>query len=103
MANAWERTDLFPIIAQVIISQHEAKRGYVTHDEIVAALLRDPDGSTAVDRALGQSDLDHSREWLAANMVAWFSQRITVGDSEWSEQFDRKHIDGKWAYRPAAK
>jgi hypothetical protein len=33
-------------------------------------------------------------------MVSWFSQRITVGESEWARAFERTRIDGLWAYKP---
>ncbi len=35
-------------------------------------------------------------------MVSWFSQRITVGESDWSLAFERTKIDGLWAYKPVA-
>jgi hypothetical protein len=34
-------------------------------------------------------------------MVSWFSQRITVGESEWAAAFERTRIDGHRAYKPA--
>jgi hypothetical protein len=37
-----------------------------------------------------------SLEWLAGNMVSWFSQRITVGESDWARAFERTKIDGLW-------
>ena len=47
-------------------------------------------------------ELPQTAEWTAHNMVAWFSQRITVGESDWADQFERQKTDGKWAYRPKA-
>ena len=41
-----------------------------------------------------------SLEWLANNMVSWFSQRITVGESDWAQAFARTKIDGLWSYKP---
>jgi hypothetical protein len=28
------------------------------------------------------------------------SQRITVGESEWAQAFERTRINGLWAYKP---
>ncbi len=42
---------------------------------------------------------DRTADWIAHNMVAWFSQRITVGESDWAARFDREKRNGKWAYR----
>jgi hypothetical protein len=31
---------------------------------------------------------------FTAPMVSWFSQRITVGESDWASAFERTKIDG---------
>jgi len=36
-------------------------------------------------------------------MVSWFSQQITVGESDWARAFERTKIDGLWAYKPVAR
>ena len=73
---------------------------YVTHDQITSSLLADAEGSTLISAARDELDEGRTAEWIAHNMVAWFSQRITVGESDWAGRFDRQKIDGKWAYRP---
>lgn len=98
MSN-WKHADVFPIIAKTIEDLSASKEDYVTHDEIVEALLADPVAVEIVDRA-HRAQPDHTQEWLAHNMVAWFSERISVGQSDWRERFERKKVDGKWAYRP---
>jgi len=35
-------------------------------------------------------------------MVSWFSQRITVGESDWARASERTKIEGLWAYKPVA-
>lgn len=63
-------------------------------------MLSDLEGANLIKIALEEGDESHTAEWIAHNMVAWFSQRISVGESDWKERFDRIKIDGKWAYRP---
>jgi hypothetical protein len=47
-------------------------------------------------RARERQQDQQSLEWLASNMVSWFSQRITVGESDWERAFERSRIDGLW-------
>jgi hypothetical protein len=75
------------------------------HDEIVGSLLEDPDGSNLINWASGRAKLenaeskDWTREQWADNMVAWFSQKYTEGQSPWRSRFEREERDGKYAYR----
>jgi hypothetical protein len=55
-----------------------------------------------IEAAHQQQEDKRSLEWLTRNMVSWFSQRITVGESDWGRAFERIKIDGLWAYRPTA-
>jgi len=101
MSATWKQDDVFPIIAK-LISTRAVEGRYVTHDEIVNGLFEEPEAVTIIEQAHEQQqEQNRSIEWFAHNMVAWFSQQITVGHSQWSNEFDRKNIDGKWAYRPA--
>lgn len=103
MTTAWGHADVFPVIARIIeAATVESGSGYVTHDQITLCLLADAEGSTLISAARGELDEDRTAEWIAHNMVAWFSQRITVGESDWTERFDCQKIDGKWAYRPTS-
>jgi len=103
MSATWKQDDVFPIIARLISSGAIEDR-YVTHDQIVNGLLPDSEAVPIIEQAHQQQQgQNRSIEWFAHNMVAWFSQQITVGHSQWSNEFDRKDIDGKWAYRPAQK
>lgn len=100
MSSSWEQIDIFPIIVRIISSHFQSTGEYATHDEIVEDLLVDSEAATIIAGAKDESQEPHSAEWLAHNMVAWFSQRITVGQSEWGSQLERKKMNGKWAYRP---
>ncbi|REK24123.1 MAG: hypothetical protein DWQ45_04820 [Planctomycetota bacterium] len=95
----WKHADVFPIIADIIRDSYAQEPRYITHDEITSQLLADPAAVGIIADAHDQES-DRSPEWLAHNMVAWFSQRITSGDSDWDHAFDRREIDGKWAYKP---
>jgi hypothetical protein len=100
MLNSWEQADIFPAIARIITDTSQAHCDFVTHDAIVAALLTDSEAAPIIANARDQSPEPHTSDWIAHNMVAWFSQRITVRESDFAQQFERKKINGKWAYRP---
>ena len=90
---------MFPIIRRVIHTIYNHKQDYVTHEEIVQGLLSDNSGLREV-LAAQRARRHETLEQIAGNMVAWFSQRITVKQSLYENEFDREKIRGKWAYRP---
>jgi hypothetical protein len=100
MEAQWSHDDLFPIIAQAIDDLYAQSRRLVGHDAIAAFLLKDSEASNHIAAACEASETERSRDWVAHNMVAWFGQRITVGESKWSNRFERQKINGKWAYKP---
>jgi hypothetical protein len=102
MASSWEHADVFPVIARIIEDRYTSKRDFVTHDEITASLVSDVEAASSIAQAMHDRDGGHTPDGVAGNMVAWFSQRITVGQSDWEHRFDRIKIDDKWAYKPKA-
>jgi len=68
----------------------------VTAHEIAAGLL----GRNLVEAAFEQEQEKQSLEWIASNMVSWFSH--TIVESEWARAFQRTKVDGLWAYKPNA-
>jgi len=56
-------------------------------------------GKKLVDAAW-QKQNSWTREGMAGIMVAWFSQRITIAQSQWRRAFKRTKINRQWAYRP---
>lgn len=102
MEPTWKQADVFPIIAGNIERAYRAHRRFVTAHEIAAGLLQDNEGRNLVQPAFDQREAKQSLEWLASNMVSWFSQRITVGESDWARAFERTKIDGLWAYKPSS-
>jgi hypothetical protein len=100
MEPSWKHADIFPIIARIIEQAHRERQGFINPREIADRLLQDPEGRNLVEAAREQRQEQRSLEWLASNMVSWFSQRITVGRSDWARAFERAKIDGLWAYKP---
>ncbi len=97
---SWRHAEVFPIIARLIGEEYQRHHRHITAHEIVAALLQDGEARAIIDGAREQLQRDWSPEHLASNMVAWFSQRITVGQSAWRRAFERTKVHGQWAYRP---
>ena len=106
MGNYFKHDEVFPIIAGAIEDHCRKSSSYMAHEDIVAALLGDPEGSRLVDWARERAKFERdrkSRDWTreqwADNMVAWFSQKIAVAQSIWRHRFERQRIDRKWAYK----
>ena len=97
----WRQSDIFPLIARVIAAEYQQHQRFITAHEIAGALLRDSDARRVIDAAREQRG--GLAEHTATNMVAWFSQRITVEQSEWQHAFERIRIDDQYAYKPAAR
>lgn len=53
-----------------------------------------------IDAAREAFGENQSAEWLANNMVSWFSQRITMETSDWAAAFERTERR-PYAYKPA--
>jgi len=102
MEPSWKQADVFPIIARIIEQAYREQQRFVTAQEIAARLLQDSPGRNLVEAAREQQRDQQSLEWLASNMVSWFSQRITVGESDWARAFERTKIEGLWSYKPVA-
>lgn len=102
MGHSWKYADLFPIIARIIEEEYRERQRFVTAPEIAHRLLQDAEGRVLVEAAQQQQEQQQSLEWLASNMVSWFSQRITVMESEWATRFEREKMEGVWAYKPVA-
>jgi hypothetical protein len=102
MEPSWKQADVFPIIARIIEHAYREHQRWITAPEIAVRLLEDTAGRNLVEAAHEQQEEKQSVEWLASNMVSWFNQRITVGESDWVRAFERTKIAGFWAYKPVA-
>lgn len=90
--------DVFPIIAQLIHELYEEDGEFVKYREIRQALLAHDEGRTHIERAVEQKG--HWAEDWASWMRAWFGAAITDNRSSYQDDFERKRIEGRWAYRP---
>jgi hypothetical protein len=95
--NSFSHEDVFPLIAAIIELHSSRSAQFQAHDEIVFALLERPEAQPFLDSC--PTDESKTRTWWAHNMVAWFSKVFTDGQSDWQNRFERKKLDGKWAYR----
>lgn len=91
-------SEVFPVIAATIRAHSAGEEDFVTHEELVAALLSHPELSPVLDQLEEHDPQRKPASWWASNMVAWFSQVFTTGRSEWEDQFTRQKLDGNWAY-----
>ena len=94
--SKWNHEDVLPMVAR-IISELSTDGNYVTHKDITARVLTDKETAVIIGHARQFSS--KSDIWIASNMVAWFSQTITTGAMDWGKTFERKRINGQWAYR----
>src|SRR5438045_2759235 len=100
MEPSWKHAAVFPAIARVIDEAYRAHGRFIESDEIAARLLADSEGRNLVEAARDTFAERQSPEWLASNMVSWFSQRITVETSDWTSAFERT-AERPYAYKPA--
>jgi len=100
---SWKQKDIFPPI-QEAIERVCKRKGEALHEEIVDELLKDPEACSVIDRAVQQRS-DGDRRSMAANMIAWLSQKHTTRPGnlgEFSRRFDKRKQGHKaYAYRPA--
>lgn len=95
--SSFRHAEAFPIIADVIRECSQQEGNFIHHHEIVAAFLAHPEGRTLAQEAAEKQD--SSVDWAASNMVAWFSKRFTEGETPYQDEFERKRVEGRWAYR----
>ena len=100
MASKFSLDEAFPVIARLICDLNKSNGDWITHDELVAALLGDGAGRVLCEHAHESDNGAKSVEWWAGNMVAWFSQRITEGKSEYAAQYERLPMKDGYAYKP---
>lgn len=98
----WKHSEVFPIIARIIGEEYQRHHRHITSHEISLRLLQDTEARAVIEQA-HQHDKGQSLEWVATNMVSWFSQRITMAESKWQRAFERAKMDGQWAYIPSAQ
>ena len=83
-------TDVFPVIAESIIRINSETKTYAHHSAIVESLLVDVESIRLIDTAEMLTRFT-SRKDIASNMVAWWSQQITVGLNPFKDKFERRN------------
>ncbi len=98
----FKHAEFFPVVARLILQATRANpTEFVPHESLVDYVLADPVAAAMVRLARTKSSWPDDRT-AASNMVAWFSQKITVGRSPWAQVFERERTGANWAYRPVA-
>src|SRR5438046_2339187 len=99
MGLVFNQAEVFPAVARVVQNRYRASEAFITHGELVKALSAEPEVRAVVNR-LATSRRKLRERLIISNIVAWFSQQITVGKSDYAPFFTRKRLGGAWAYRP---
>jgi len=99
VSTCFEQKDIFPSI-QEAIGRLCKQSGVANHEEIIDELLRDPEASGIIDRAVRRCP-KLKRRWIAANMLAWLSMRYEPDRddlSDFHQRFKREKHRGSWSY-----
>jgi hypothetical protein len=88
--NAFSIAAVFPVIAESIIFINNEMKIYASHSAIVEALLENDESIRLIDTAEMLTRFTSRRD-IASNMVAWWSQQITVGLNPFKDQFQRRN------------
>ena len=99
MGPIFKQAEVFPAVARVVRDKYRQNARFIRHSELVKALAREPEIQTVISR-LSTSRRDLRAHGIVSNILAWFSQQITIGRSEYAAWFSRKRVGGAWAYRP---
>lgn len=96
MPQTFKQEEVFPVIHRIITDRTCQSSPFITHSEIVDALLTDAQGAAFVTAAESNSQYDTRR--VAANMVAWFSKQFPSGKHQPPGLLERQRA-GTWNYR----
>ena len=103
MGKYFSREEMIPMVEDWInaISRELDQDEFVSHRAIVETLLIIPHDEPEYKLIKRVSDsVGKAPRWVANNMVQWFSQWITVGNSDSGDRFERIEVGRVWAYRP---
>ena len=100
MAKRGYLLDLFPLVAQAIDTACQRTEGFASHEKIVEALLAQPEARQRLEDRASRDPKNKPVTWFADNIVAFFSQRYTVGRlGAYEGSFERRKEKSGWAYR----
>jgi len=81
--------EVFPLIAAIITALNQETGDFAKHGEIARRLANDSRAQPLLEAAEMLTRFS-SREEISSNMVAWWSQQITVDQNEFARHFLRK-------------
>ena len=81
--------EVFPLIAAIITALNQETGDFAKHGEIARRLANDSRAQPLLEAAEMLTRFS-SREEISSNMVAWWSQQITVDQNEFARHFSRK-------------
>ena len=99
MSRSFKLGEVFPIIVDVVQKMPGGKDGFRSHEAIVGGLLEYPISMALIVAARASNKLPDDRA-IASNMLAFFSQKITMGQSPWGSYFERIKQGATYSYRP---
>lgn len=97
MEKSWKQEEIFPLIYGIITDHTCRDSAFVGHAEIAKLLLESRHGAEAIAAAAEVNEL--GVKGTASNMVAWFSQSYSVGESAYRRLLERRKEASRWAYR----
>jgi hypothetical protein len=108
--RAWVRRRKLHVISIARIRLVRWRKPVLGHDAPNAPSKAQGDGLAAsqvrgipICRPRANASISASRISLkSCSPVSWFSQRITMGESEWAGAFERIKIARRWAYKRTA-
>ena len=95
MAKSFKQAEAFPLVYAVVSNVSKDCKEFIDHKQI-SAMLRVCYPKYVSSAAEGSK---LNPEHMAANMVAWFSQKFTLGTNEYQLKLERKKLGRSWAYR----
>ncbi|GAB5405482.1 MAG: hypothetical protein Aurels2KO_37130 [Aureliella sp.] len=94
MKKPWEQPSTIAWVESVI--QSHGSDSQIPHDRIAQQLLVDEQPSAFISDLA--RELKKPREWIADNMVAYFSKELASNTDNLASRFRRFRFGGKWAY-----
>jgi hypothetical protein len=99
----WRHEDVFPLIDNAIRDVVDATSAAAASEQIVGAMLADRLAMRFIQPVA--TARKKPPEWVAANMVSWFSAQFTLalegtGDQRYVGRFTRSGEPGAYSYQP---
>ena len=91
--------EMYGFIAEIIEEHSRTNADYILHDSVTEALTNHKSAGPLLkqrsERELGEKSI----VWFASDYLVFYSKEWTEGRPRYADRFERKKIQGKWAYR----